>query len=210
MIPLVHLIGPGGAGKTTVGPLLAQRLAWRFVDLDQVFIAQQGDVAAFMARHGYAGYAVRNIETYEQLRAAATAPTVLAMSSGFMTYPADVSERYPALRDAIEGDPLTALLLPSFELERCVERVVERQLGRPYLNGDRISETRRIRERHPVFMALRCERFLSEGEPLAIACDIEGFVRRRLPITRQDAPPIRRAPPATHPCPGCAPPAPRP
>ncbi|WP_395353100.1 hypothetical protein [Variovorax sp. UC122_21] len=82
------------------------------------------------------------------------------------------------MRDAIEGDPLTALLLPSFELERCVERVVERQLGRPYLNGDRISETRRIRERHPVFMALRCERFISEGEPVAIACEVERFVRR--------------------------------
>ncbi len=180
MIPFVHLIGPGGAGKTTVGPLLAQRLAWRFVDLDQVFIAQQGDVAAFMARHGYAGYAARNIETYEQLRAAATAPTVLAMSSGFMTYSADVSKRYPALRDAIEADPLTALLLPSFEFERCVELVVERQLCSPYLRGDRASETRRIRERHPVFMALRCERFISEGEPAAIACEVERFVRSRL------------------------------
>jgi len=181
LIPFVHLIGPGGAGKTTIGPLLAQRLAWRFVDLDQVFIAQQGDVAAFMARHGYAGYAARNVEIYERLRAAAITaitPTVIAMSSGFMTYPAGVNERYPALRDAIEADPLTALLLPSFELERCVELVVERQLARPYLNGDRARETRRIRERHPVFMALRCERFISEGEPFAIACEVERFVRR--------------------------------
>lgn len=180
MIPFVHLIGPGGAGKTTVGPLLAQRLAWRFVDLDQVFIAQQGDVAAFMACHGYAGYAARNVEIYEQLHAAATAPTVIAMSSGFMTYPAGVNERYRALRNAMEADPLTALLLPSFELERCTELVVERQLSRSYLNGDRASETRRIRERHPVFMALRCARFISEGEPFAIACEVERFVRSRL------------------------------
>ena len=33
----IYLIGYMGAGKTTVGRLLAERLGWHFVDLDDAF-----------------------------------------------------------------------------------------------------------------------------------------------------------------------------
>ncbi len=38
----ITLIGMPGAGKSTVGKVLAERLGWRFVDLDQVIAEKQG------------------------------------------------------------------------------------------------------------------------------------------------------------------------
>lgn len=178
--PVAHLIGPGGAGKTTAGPLLAGRLGWCFMDLDRAFIAREGDVATYMAVHGYEGYAQRNVDIYLEAMRMCTAPPVFALSSGFMTYPATTGPRYLALRQAIERSALTALLLPSFDLEACVEAIVQRQLARPYLQGNRASEEARIRDRFPLFMALRCTRFDSSGTPEQLAAHIERFVRERL------------------------------
>jgi shikimate kinase len=57
--------------------------------------------------------------------------TLIALSSGFMTYPLDVHPTYDALRHAIVTSPSTAVLLPSFDLEVCVAETVRRQLQRP-------------------------------------------------------------------------------
>lgn len=149
MTTFVHLIGPGGAGKTTVGPLLARLLGWVFVDLDAQCTAREGDIARCVQENGCAGDAQRNLGTYAHLRRTITAPTVLALSSGFLTYPADVDPQYPALHHAIEHDPLTALLMPAFELERRVAETVRRQMARPHLAGDRAREEHVIRERFP-------------------------------------------------------------
>jgi len=54
---VLHLIGPGGAGKTSAGQILAERLGWQFVDLDQCFMACAGDLARFIAEQRYDGYA---------------------------------------------------------------------------------------------------------------------------------------------------------
>ncbi|MGJ7528707.1 shikimate kinase [Variovorax sp. GB1P17] len=175
MTSILHLVGPGGAGKTSVGPLLGQQLGWQFLDLDAQFMRQEGDIASCIEAHGYAGYAKRNVAVYSEICHTLKTPAVLALSSGFLIYPADVDARDPALRAAIEHDPLTALLMPSFELEPCVDTIVRRQLARPYLAGDRVKEERRIRERFPRFMALQCARFLSDGAPARTALEIARF-----------------------------------
>jgi len=38
----IVLTGFMGSGKTTVGPLVAERLGWRFVDVDDVIAAEAG------------------------------------------------------------------------------------------------------------------------------------------------------------------------
>lgn len=174
---VLHLIGPGGAGKSSVGLVLANRLGWQFVDLDQRFMASEGDIARFIAEQGYDGYARQNLAVYDAARRSLAAPAVFALSSGFMTYRADIHEGYRSLRDAIEADALTTLLMPSFDLERCAEIIVQRQLSRPYLRGDRDSELARIRERFPLFMSLRCVRFRSDGASEDLASALEEFVR---------------------------------
>jgi adenylate kinase family enzyme len=41
----IHLVGPGGAGKSTVGVLLSDRLNTPFVDLDACFRECAGDIS---------------------------------------------------------------------------------------------------------------------------------------------------------------------
>lgn len=170
--PLVHLVGPGGAGKTTAGRLAAKTLGWPFVDLDECFMAELGDIAGCIDSHGYRQYAASNVALYRRLRAAASAPAVMALSSGFMTYAPGIADDYPALCASIEADPLTALLMPAWTLDACVASIVQRQLARPYLGGDAARETQRIRERFERYMALGCTRIQSDAPPDAVAAQI--------------------------------------
>lgn len=50
---MIQLVGPGGAGKTTVGAALAERLCVRFVDLDAEFAARHGNISTYLDAHGY-------------------------------------------------------------------------------------------------------------------------------------------------------------
>src|SRR5262249_7947264 len=85
----ITLVGPGGAGKSTIGVLLAERLETSFVDLDQHFKARLGDISEYINRFGYAAYALQNVETYRSLMHEGAGRRVVALSSGFLTYPRD-------------------------------------------------------------------------------------------------------------------------
>ena len=63
----IFLIGPGGAGKTTVGHLLAARLGRAFIDLDARFAGKHGDISRFVDSFGYVVYARENVESYVSL-----------------------------------------------------------------------------------------------------------------------------------------------
>lgn len=130
---MIRLIGPGGAGKSSTGSLLAERLGVPFVDLDERFSAIIGDISEYIASHGYDAYAARNVRVYEDVvRGEASQECVLALSSGFMTYREDVHPAYVHLRRDIATSPTTFVLLPSLDLEACVTETVRRQLGRPF------------------------------------------------------------------------------
>jgi shikimate kinase len=109
----ILLAGPGGAGKTTIGRLLAGRLGVPFVDLDAQFTARYGDISPWLDRHGYAAYAACNVQLFIDLVAPPVQTTVIALSSGFLTYPADVHPAYHAGRRAIATHRSTVVLLPS-------------------------------------------------------------------------------------------------
>jgi shikimate kinase len=130
---MIRLIGPGGAGKSSTGPLLAARLGIPFVDLDERFSATVGDISAYIHAHGYDAYAARNVQVYaDAIRGAAGREWVLALSSGFMTYREDIHPAYLHLRREIAASPTTCVLLPSLDAETCVAEIVRRQLGRPF------------------------------------------------------------------------------
>jgi shikimate kinase len=61
---LIRLIGPGGAGKSTVGALVAARLGTAFIDLDRRFEDGMGDISVYISRFGYNAYARDNVEAY--------------------------------------------------------------------------------------------------------------------------------------------------
>lgn len=46
--PLIHLLGPGGAGKSTIGSALAERHGATFVDLDQQFTVVVGGISDYI------------------------------------------------------------------------------------------------------------------------------------------------------------------
>ncbi len=94
---VIRLVGPGGAGKTTVGQALAARLGMAFVDLDEQFALRTGDISAFLLAHGHDAYAARNVQTYLETLTSLQAKTVMALSSGFMTYPDDSHPAYRSL-----------------------------------------------------------------------------------------------------------------
>ena len=85
MLASITLIGPGGAGKSTVGASIGARLGMPFVDLDQRFKARSGDIGEYIDRFGYHGYARENVDTYESLLHDGSGRFVAALSSGFMT-----------------------------------------------------------------------------------------------------------------------------
>lgn len=149
---MIRLIGPGGAGKSTIGAALAARLACPFVDLDRELERRHGDIDDFIAGHGYAGYARENVAMYLDL-VRGHPDAVLALSSGFMVYPAAVHPAYAAVTEAIAGARGTFVLLPSLDREACVAETVRRQLGRALTRRDAAREEAVIRERFDRYLA---------------------------------------------------------
>lgn len=82
---LLHVIGPGGAGKSSLGTELAPLLNRCLVDLDYEFCRRREDISAFMHREGYARYKMENSALAAELAAEAAGPTILIASSGFLT-----------------------------------------------------------------------------------------------------------------------------
>ncbi|MBM7142423.1 hypothetical protein GP481_18305 [Acinetobacter sp. 105-3] len=160
------------------GDYLAKQFAIDFgaiyYDLDEHFILKIGNISQFIAKYGYKEYAIKNIELYKNLITTINPDLVniIVCSSGFMTYPNELMESYPEIKTQIEKSSLTFLLLPSFELEICVKEIVKRQLQREYLNCSLCSEERKIRNRFPLYINLKCQRILTNEEPQKIACEL--------------------------------------
>ena len=129
---MIQLVGPGGAGKTTVGTALAERLALRFVDLDAEFAARHGDISVYLDAHGYELYAEQNVGLYLDLVGGPARLDIVALSSGFMTYRDRIHPDYLALRQRVASSPSTFVLLPSVDVETCVREIVRRQLLRSF------------------------------------------------------------------------------
>jgi shikimate kinase len=129
---MIQLVGPGGAGKTTIGTALAERLGVRFVDLDAEFAARHGNISTFLDAHGYEAYAAENVGLYLDLVGGPVQVDIVALSSGFMTYRDSIHPDYLALRQGVASSPSTFVLLPSVDVEACVSEIVRRQLQRTF------------------------------------------------------------------------------
>ena len=167
----ITLIGPGGAGKSTVGASIATRLGILFVDLDQRFRARSGDIGEYIDRFGYRGYAHENVDTYHALIHQGRGRFVAALSSGFMTYPMEIHPRYARLRQCIEESPTTFVLIPSLDSEICVAETVRRQLARPFARSAATEEAV-IRERFPLYVGLRARKIATMRPLAAIVTEI--------------------------------------
>jgi shikimate kinase len=103
----IVLVGFMGAGKTTVGPLLASRLGWGFRDLDAWIEAREGSsVADIFRARGEAGF--RALEMDAARDAAALVDHVVAAGGGAFAQ--------PATREILSAGALTVWLRCAFDV----------------------------------------------------------------------------------------------
>lgn len=92
-MPAIFLVGFMGSGKSTIGLLLAKRLAWTFRDLDAIIEAEQGlTIANIFDTRGEAGFrAIEGAALAAQVEAPALkgANFVLALGGGAFAQPAN-------------------------------------------------------------------------------------------------------------------------
>ena len=172
---MIHLTGPGGAGKTTVGTVLAEHLDVPFVDLDAEFAASTGDISAYLATYGYRAYAERNVSLYAALVREPRWPGVVALSSGFMTYRDDVHLDYVRWRLRIASSESSFVLLPSLDVESCVAEIVRRQLRRPFARTPE-REEQVIRARFPIYARLAARKIETMRPVDAVVAEVLAVV----------------------------------
>ncbi len=130
-----------GSGKSTVGPLVAQRLGWTFVDADDVIEAEAGaKIAVLFARHGESGFREREYATIARL--AAGERLVLALGGGAI-------EREET-RQLLLTAPGTLLVHMEVELETTLKRCSGTEHERPIL-ADRANLASRYARRLPLY-----------------------------------------------------------
>lgn len=153
---VIVLVGLPGAGKSTVGPLVAERLGSRFVDLDRAIAARAGlTVEAIFAAEGEEGFRARERAETRSLAATVDAPgrptgdpaLVLAPGGGWIEDHANrealgdrvltvylrvsVPVALTRLAQSAEVRPLLGGPDPAFRLEE-----LQRRRGRLYLQAD--------------------------------------------------------------------------
>jgi shikimate kinase len=78
---LIYLLGFMGSGKSTVGALLARRLGWPFIDLDNTIEAGQGaSIREIFERVGEPFF--RELERAALVEVSKTGPAVIALGGG--------------------------------------------------------------------------------------------------------------------------------
>lgn len=174
---MIRLVGPGAAGKSTIGSALASQLRWPFLDLDREFMERFGDISRYLDRPGYQMYARNNVETYLSIAPSPEQDLVITLSSGFMTYSIDVYPSYRALVLEICASPTTFVLLPSLNLEECVRETVRRQTTRSFVRSAEREEAV-IRERHAKYLAIPATKI----ETMGPVSEIVNRIMSALPI----------------------------
>lgn len=163
------LIGPMGAGKTSLGRRLARTLGRTFTDTDRLVTAEHGEIDAIFARSGEDHF--RRLEA-AAVRTALAGGGVVALGGGAILD--------PATRAALADHDVVLLTLAPDVVEHRV-----RGRGRPLLEGaDPVARWTAIwREREPLYRALADLVVDTSDQPLARIADTVAEWAR----TRQEA-----------------------
>lgn len=170
---LITLVGPGGAGKTTLSRILAPRTGRALIDLDQEFCGRIGDIDQHIRSQGYPAYKAANSRLAQGLVSSLTGPTILVTSSGFLS--PDNSADALARNRRLLARSYSISLLPDADLEIASDIIVRRQLSRGlYTDADKQLHT--VRERFPIYKAAGDMLVISAADP----CEIAEAIARRL------------------------------
>ena len=79
-LPAIFLVGPMGAGKTTIGKLLAKHLGRNFIDCDWYIVDQTGaDIPWIFEKEGEEGFRDRETRALQELTAL---PNIIMATGG--------------------------------------------------------------------------------------------------------------------------------
>jgi shikimate kinase len=137
----IVLTGFMGSGKSTVGPLLAAKLGWQFLDVDNAIEAETGlTVAELFALQGEAHFRDREDATIARLVAAEN--LVLALGGGAI--------EHAETRDLLLSAPGTLLIHLEVDLATTLARCAGTEHARPVL-ADRANLANRYARRLPLY-----------------------------------------------------------
>ena len=137
----IVLTGFMGSGKSTVGPLVASRLGWTFLDMDDAIEAEAGaTIAQLFARHGEAWF--RDLEHATIARLLSSDRLVLALGGGAI-------ERAET-RDLLLASPGALLVHLEVELATTLARCAGTEHTRPIL-ADQANLAARYARRLPLY-----------------------------------------------------------
>ena len=138
------LTGFMGAGKSTIGRLLAARLSWQFLDLDAHLEARTGaTIPQLFERHGEAHF--RRLESTALASALGHDHTVLALGGGT---PEELTNRL-----LLEQTPATFTIFLDAPFPTLFDRCMLQDIARPVL-ADPSTAQQRFQKRHPLYRRL--------------------------------------------------------
>lgn len=165
----VVLIGLPGAGKSTVGRLVAERLRAPFVDTDVIIVRRmQKPIARIFAEHGEPHF--RQLEAEAMRQALTGPPGILAPGGGWAAQPGVLDEI---------GDGVFLVYLRAMALTAA--RRASGEANRPLLVGEDPVEHMRqlLQEREPFYLRADCEVKADVKPPEALADEIAMLARER-------------------------------
>jgi shikimate kinase len=132
------LVGFMGAGKTTVGRVLASSIGWRFIDIDEEIVRRAGmSIADLFRTSGETAF--RAMESELTAGLSSVDRTVIAPGGGWIAAPENI-ERLP---------PMTCTVWLRVPVEEAVRRVRAAGIRRPLLSGpgDPVVAARKLLDR---------------------------------------------------------------
>jgi shikimate kinase len=165
----IFLVGFMATGKTTVGRILAARLGWKLVDLDEVIAREAGrSVAAIFEAEGEDGFRAREARA---LRAVSTEPrTVIATGGGAACRDGNIETMLDA------GRVVALVITPEEAIRRA-----RGGAGRPLLTGQAdpvATATALLAARAPFYARAHLSVDTVDRLPQEVARDVLAWVER--------------------------------
>lgn len=158
----IALTGFMGSGKSTVGPLLAEKLGWRFVDADDAIVARTGmPISDFFAKHGEAAF--RELEHTVISQLASGDSLVLALGGGAI--------EHAVTRDVLLTAPGTLLVHLEVALNTTLTRCRGTEDTRPIL-ADQENLARRYERRLPLYREAHITLAVDSLSPEQVVCAV--------------------------------------